>query len=101
MKVKDKLKLQTLVWQDPLGYLSKVSLMKLLHFGIERQKYFLDPRFTAQVLISGLLDAFFLNLLTENLSSMVKVKSDKSLKSSSALVPQMNNCGKVLYNYQK
>ena len=93
--------MQILASPDHSVFHLKVLPMKLLHFGIELQRCFSDPRSTVQVLTSGPLDAFSSNLPTANLFSTVKVKLDKSLKFSSVLEPQMNNCGKVRWNYRK
>jgi len=54
-------KLLISVLQDPLVYLWKVTRMKLSHFGIELQKFYLDQRYIVQELIYGRWDVFCSN----------------------------------------
>lgn len=84
MKMRELSKLQILVLLDHSDFHSKVILMRLLLYGTELLKFFSAKKFTALVLISGLLDASFSNLLIGSHYFMEKVKLVKFSKSLNA-----------------
>lgn len=84
-----------------MGCHSRVTLTKLLLYGIELQKFYLGRKFTAQVLIFGLLDVSFSSLLIESLFFMEKAKLVKFSRFSNAWALLRKIIGKDLVVFQR
>lgn len=75
------------------AYLSRLSLMKLRHFGIGLPKFYLGKNSIVSALIFGQLVASLLNWWRRSQCSVEIVKSIKSSRFSNSTAPQLRHSG--------